>query len=158
MGSDASFYLRAAPRLSPLKECECPILSATAPAPGAWPWQCRNRKELKELVSSLGDETHEWVLALYLDVACNLLAVETLAQGDAWAVQVPISRLMCRGRALGANAFILAHNHPSGIARPSRGDIAVTRRIREVGEAMDLHMLDHVIVAGNEMVSVDPWH
>lgn len=45
----------------------------------------------------------------------------------------------------GAYAFILAHNHPSGDPSPSEADRALTRRIRECAELLQVHMLDHVI-------------
>jgi DNA repair protein RadC len=47
----------------------------------------------------------------------------------------------------GAAAVILAHNHPSGDPSPSRQDIELTKRLREVGELVGITVLDHVVVA-----------
>lgn len=46
----------------------------------------------------------------------------------------------------GAAGFIAAHNHPSGLVQPSQADIALTKRLRTIGEAMDLPLLDHLII------------
>ena len=45
----------------------------------------------------------------------------------------------------GAAAFVLMHNHPSGDPFPSGDDIRITKRIRELGEMMELPMVDHII-------------
>ena len=53
-----------------------------------------------------------------------------------------------------AHAVILVHNHPSGSTSPSEADVAVTRRMKEAGELLQIEMLDHVILgapgAGDE--------
>jgi DNA repair protein RadC len=54
----------------------------------------------------------------------------------------------------GAAAVILAHNHPSGEADPSRADIEVTKRLREVGELCGIAVLDHVVVAEHGFISL----
>jgi len=46
----------------------------------------------------------------------------------------------------GACSIIVCHNHPSGDPAPSRADIEVTRRLREAGNAIDIEMIDHVII------------
>lgn len=49
----------------------------------------------------------------------------------------------------GATAIIVAHNHPSGDPAPSRGDIQVTRQLREAAKVLSIDLLDHII-AGRE--------
>ena len=58
--------------------------------------------------------------------------------------------------ALAANAttVVLAHNHPSGVAVPSREDIETTRRIYAALDAVDVHLADHVVVAEGDYVSM----
>lgn len=53
-----------------------------------------------------------------------------------------------------AYAVILVHNHPSGDARPSAADLAVTRRLEDAGENLGIHVLDHVIVARRGSLSM----
>ena len=45
----------------------------------------------------------------------------------------------------GAAAFVLMHNHPSGVPFPSKEDIKITKKIRELGDMMELPMVDHII-------------
>jgi DNA repair protein RadC len=52
-----------------------------------------------------------------------------------------------------AAAIILVHNHPSGDPTPSAEDIAITRRLREVGELMGVHVLDHVVIGHGRYIS-----
>lgn len=53
----------------------------------------------------------------------------------------------------GAMAIIVAHNHPSGDPTPSRDDLALTARLRDVGELVGIRLLDHVVVAEQGFVS-----
>ena len=50
--------------------------------------------------------------------------------------------------------IILIHNHPSGCPEPSEADIASTKRIEEAGNIINIHLSDHIIVAGNRYVSM----
>jgi hypothetical protein len=50
-------------------------------------------------------------------------------------------------------AVILAHNHPSGVAEPSRADEAITRRLRDALALVDVRVLNHLIVGGSEITS-----
>ncbi len=53
-----------------------------------------------------------------------------------------------------AAALIVAHNHPSGDASPSRQDVELTKRIRDAGAMLGLRLLDHVIVGINHYTSL----
>jgi len=57
--------------------------------------------------------------------------------------------------ALAANAaaVIFAHNHPSGVAQPSQADELLTRQLREALALVEIKVLDHFIVAGNQCLS-----
>ena len=57
---------------------------------------------------------------------------------------------------MGANAtsVVLAHNHPSGIAIPSEEDVQTTRRIAAALQAVEVHLVDHIIVADDDYVSM----
>lgn len=56
----------------------------------------------------------------------------------------------------GAYAFVLVHNHPSGDPTPSEADRALTRRIREAADLLQIHLLDHVII-GRERPAAPPY-
>ena len=148
-------WLARAPRKTSCSECGALL---PEPPPGEYrAFRVRGREELFEYVRSLSAETHEWLLAFYLDRELNLLAVETIARGALGSIWVDQCRIILRGRKLGAMGFILVHNHPSGIAEPSDSDIAITKRLRRLSEDYDCHLLDHFIVAGDSLVEVGIW-
>lgn len=118
------------------------------------PWHVRSRKEVKAYVETLPLEAREWLLALFVDDGLNLLAVDTVARGDISSCPVPFARILCRGHALKATGFILVHNHPSGDPQPSDTDIQLTRRLRRASEDLDMPLLDHFVIAGDDMVNV----
>ena len=55
---------------------------------------------------------------------------------------------------LNASGVVLAHNHPSGIALPSKEDVELTLRLRDALELMSLTLLDHIVVAEDDFVSM----
>lgn len=118
------------------------------------PWHLRDKRMLHEYVRSLSDETHEWLLALYVDNALNLLAVDTIARGSVSEVAVDFPTILCRGHAYKAAWFILVHNHPSGDPSPSQSDIRLTARLRYLSHEFDLPLLDHCIVAGGRIETI----
>lgn len=121
------------------------------------PWHVRGRREVKAYVETLGAETHEWLLALFVDEELNLLAVDTIAKGDVSSCAVPFARILCRGHALKASAFILVHNHPSGDTTPSQSDTEMTVRLSRASRELDMPLLGHFIIAGDQMVDVGYW-
>ena len=58
--------------------------------------------------------------------------------------------------ALRANAskLIVAHNHPSGVAEPSRADITLTKRLSDALALIDVRVLDHMVVGGTDVISL----
>lgn len=116
------------------------------------PWHVLHGKQaVRAYVASLGQEAHEWLLALYVDGALNLLAVDTVARGDVAGCKIPIWKIIDRGHRLGAAGYILVHNHPSGDPRPSRDDILATRRLDELSKDAELPLLNHLIIAGDDI-------
>jgi DNA repair protein RadC len=129
-------------------------------APDAFfrPWHVvYGRLAVKAYVESLGDEAHEWLLALFVDSHYQLLAVDNVARGDTTGVDKCFWRLIDRAHALNAAGFILVHNHPSGNPRPSQTDINITRRLAHVSRELDVPLLDHLIIARGEMREVGGW-
>jgi DNA repair protein RadC len=116
------------------------------------PWHVvHGRAAVHAYVASLGEEAHEWLLALYVDSDYRLLAVDCVARGDASGCPVPFWRLINRGHQLKAAGYILVHNHPSGDPRPSRDDILVTRRLEDLSRDAEMHLLNHLIIAGDDI-------
>ena len=118
------------------------------------PWHVRGRAQVKDYVETLGQEAQEWLLALYVDKDLQLLAVDTVGRGDVSTVHVNFARILCRGHALNAAGFILVHNHPSGNPKPSKADIQITGRLRRASAELEMPMLDHLIIGGDQIESV----
>lgn len=89
----------------------------------------------------------EVFVALYLDVHRRVLAWEQLFAGTIDQTVVHPREVVARALARGAAAVVCAHNHPSGDPRPSRQDIALTRRLYHACRAVDLDLVDHLVVA-----------
>lgn len=141
---------------------ECPNCGAQYWADGALdlrsqvrPWHViHGANAVKQYIASLGEETHEWLLALYVDDDLQLLSVETIARGGISNCPVPKWHLISRAKALQAAGFILVHNHPSGDLQPSRADILVTQSVAMIAREFDAPLLDHFIIAGDKMLSL----
>ena len=113
----------------------------------SYPWHFRGKTTVLDYVASLGHESHEWLLALFVDSHVNLLSVETVALGTVQSVEMPTGHIIRRGLHLGASGYFLAHNHPSGDATPSLADIRATNELGRVTEIVDLTLLEHFIIA-----------
>ncbi|ADE53936.1 RadC family protein [Coraliomargarita akajimensis] len=85
-----------------------------------------------------------WVLCL--DRKNRLLREFEVSSGTATAALASPREVYREAIRLNATAIIAAHNHPSGDPAPSRADIQVTRQLREAGKALQVELLDHVIL------------
>jgi DNA repair protein RadC len=101
----------------------------------------------------LGGLDHEAFAALFLDAQHRLVAFETLFRGTLTHTAVHPREVLKRALAHNAGAVVLAHNHPSGAAEPSRADELVTQSLRQALMLVDVKLLDHVIVARGATVS-----
>lgn len=97
---------------------------------------------------------NETVYLLCLDAKCKVLCCKEVGEGSVNSASVPIRRIV--EMALGANATsaILAHNHPSGLAFPSDEDQLTTRQLAIALAAVDITLVDHMIIADDEFVSL----
>ncbi|AXS79318.1 DNA repair protein RadC [Dechloromonas sp. HYN0024] len=92
---------------------------------------------------------NEVFMALWLDAQNRLLKDDELFVGTLNQTSVYPREVVKAALAHNAAAVILAHNHPSGIAEPSRADEMLTRSLKEALSLVDVRVLDHFIVAGN---------
>ena len=97
---------------------------------------------------------NETVFLLCLDAKCKVITCTEVGEGSVNSAAVPIRRIV--EMALGANAtsVVLAHNHPSGLAIPSGEDVQTTRRLGVALEAVEIRLIDHIIVADKDYVSL----
>jgi DNA repair protein RadC len=94
---------------------------------------------------------HLWVAHVDDDARCLHL---TRHDGHADGADLPIRDIIADAARHGSTGLILAHNHPSGDPSPSATDQRITRRLALVGEAMDVAILDHLVMAGAECRSM----
>jgi DNA repair protein RadC len=96
---------------------------------------------------------HETFGVMFLDAQHRLLVFETLFRGTLTHTAVHPREVAKRALALNAAAVVLAHNHPSGLAEPSRADELVTQSIRQALQLVEVQVLDHVVVGRDGTVS-----
>ena len=102
---------------------------------------------------TLANREHEVFVALFLDARNRLLAADELFRGTLTQTSVFPREVVKRALALNAGAVIFAHNHPSGVAEPSRSGELLTASLKQALVLVDVRVLDHVIVAGSSSVS-----
>lgn len=107
-------------------------------------------------VRSVGiDESQECAYALYLDAKRRLLCEPmVVSRGTADKTFLHPREIFRHAIRLGAVSVIVAHNHPSGDPAPSEEDIKETKRLRETGEIIGIHLDDHVVIGRDAHVSI----
>ncbi len=105
------------------------------------------------LCLQLGHLKQEVFVVLFLDAQNRLIDSETMFTGTLTQTSVYPREVVKRALHYNAAAVVLAHNHPSGLAEPSRADEVLTRKLREALDLVDVRVLDHFVVAGNVALS-----
>jgi DNA repair protein RadC len=105
------------------------------------------------LLARLRHYPHEVFACLLLDNRHRVIAFEELFRGTIDAASVYPREVVKLALDRNAAAIILAHNHPSGIAEPSRADELLTRRLRDALGLVDIRLLDHFVIGDGETVS-----
>ncbi|CAM3622096.1 RadC family protein [Thalassospira profundimaris] len=95
----------------------------------------------------IGHLKNEELHLLFLDRKNRLIADECHQRGTVDHTPVYPREVIKRALELHASALILVHNHPSGDATPSKGDIDMTRKIVDAAKAMDITVHDHIIIS-----------
>jgi DNA repair protein RadC len=108
------------------------------------------RDYLKLRLASLEREVF---IALFLDAQNRLIAADELFAGTLTQTSVYPREVVKQALRRNASAVIFAHNHPSGVAEPSRSDELLTSSLKQALGLVDVRVLDHLIVAGPATVS-----
>ena len=109
------------------------------------------RFELPSTVASyfmeeLRHEEKEMILLLSLDSRLHLIEKYVLSVGTVNASLLSPREVFVHALKCKASSVILLHNHPSGDATPSNGDLFVTGKIKETGELVEIPLIDHIII------------
>lgn len=105
------------------------------------------------LCSKIGHLEHESFWCLWLDAQNRLIVAEELFRGTITQTSVYPREVVKRALAVNAAAVTFAHNHPSGVAEPSRADETLTTTLKQALALVDVRMLDHFVVAGTHATS-----
>lgn len=104
--------------------------------------------------SYLVDDKKESFVALLLDAKNQIIRPTTVHIGTLTRSLVGPREVFRDAIRDGASSLIVAHNHPSGDPEPSPEDIDVTERIAEIGQILEIPLLDHVILGEHRFVSL----
>ena len=114
-----------------------------------------NPQRVKDyLALQLGGRSHETFAVLFLDAQHRFLRLDEMFAGTFNQTSVYPREVVKRALALNAAAVVLAHNHPSGVAEPSRADEFLTQTLKSALHLVDVRVLDHVIVGVGHVVSL----
>lgn len=101
---------------------------------------CRELYEMNNL-------SYEKMVMLTLNTQHQVVGCFEVARGTVDGSAIYPREIVTRALLTNAKAVILAHNHPSGTPSPSRADITVTQKVKDVLAMLDIDLLDHIIVA-----------
>lgn len=144
MGESAALLLRLVPLLA--EKCRVrdkgPVILNSTEKAGNY------------LLRRFEGKNYELVYELCLDRKGKLLVSKLLTEGDVNGAELNIRKLVENALLANASAVILSHNHPSGIALPSGEDFATTDRVQAALSGVGIQLVDHIIVADGDFVSM----
>lgn len=102
----------------------------------------------------LARQPHEVFAVMFLDAQNRLIELEVMFRGTLTQTSVYPREIVLRALQRHAASVVLAHNHPSGTVQPSRADEALTHTLKAALALVDVRVLDHVIVAPGNALSM----
>ena len=112
-------------------------------------------EEIVEVIKPVFDGMdREQFVVLYLNMKLHPIGVEIIAIGGSYECNVEIKNVFEGAIVTNAVAIAVAHNHPSGVPKPSDGDFTLTRQIAWDGEILGICLMDHVIIGEDTFYSM----
>ena len=102
---------------------------------------------------AIGSRAHEVFVCIWLDAQHRVIEIEEAFRGTLTQTSVYPREIVKAALRFNAAAVIFAHNHPSGAAQPSQADELLTRSLKEALALVEVKVLDHFVVAGNQAIS-----
>ena len=102
---------------------------------------------------ALARREHEVFAVLFLDAQHQLIEMEEMFRGSLTQTSVYPREVVKRALAHNAAAVVLAHNHPSGVAEPSRADECLTQTLKSALALVDIRVLDHLVIGRGDVIS-----
>lgn len=126
----------------------------TVNPPGADRVAIRDPEDIYHLFRNMRNLEREELRVVVMNTKHEVIRTFSIYKGTVCAASVRVAEVLQPAIKLGMPNMIVVHNHPSGDPTPSPEDTAVTRRIRESAEIMDIELLDHVVIAARGFVSM----
>lgn len=114
----------------------------------------RTAKQAYGHLKSIGYMQKEQLRGLYLNSRYQVIHEEVISIGSLTANIVHPREVFQPALEYGAVAVIVAHNHPSGNPTPTDDDLHVTEQLREAGRILGIDLLDHLVIAGDDFISM----
>ena len=114
----------------------------------------RTAKQTYNYLKDMGSLPKEQLRGLYLNSRYRLIHDEVISVGSLTANIVHPREVFKPALEYSAAAVIIAHNHPSGSVKPTKGDVEVTKQLIKAGKILGVDLLDHIIIAKNKFASV----
>lgn len=108
---------------------------------------------IKWLKLEIGHLKQENFVVIFLDTKHHIIDYQIVFKGTLNASLVHAREIYKQAISKSASAIIVSHNHPSGDCTPSNADISVSNRLKEVGNLMEIRLIDHIIVSDNDYYS-----
>lgn len=115
----------------------------------------RNAKDVSRYLEDMRNLPKEHLRGLYLNAHQRIIHDEVISIGTVNSNLIHPREVFKPALEYGAAAVILAHNHPSGTAKPSDADLAITRQLVEAGKLIGISLLDHVIITKKGFTSIE---
>ena len=103
---------------------------------------------------NLSMKSEEYLYMICLNTKNKVLGIFEVSHGSLNSSIVHPREVFKRAVMINSANIIIAHNHPSGDIAPSKEDIAITCRLKECGEVLGIKLLDHIIVGGDNYISL----
>ena len=98
--------------------------------------------------------TNEALMMVSIDIKNKIISCSVVAEGTVDSAKVSRRKIMEEAMKVKATRVILAHNHPCGVAVPSSEDVVITKEIGRLFAQVGIELVDHIIVANDDYVSM----
>ncbi len=145
IGENSAIFLKLMPEIARIYQEDKHMINKKVPSLE----DCYNK-----LVSEFTGRTEETVAIMLFDSKGKIVYDGIINKGSVNAVEIYSRKIIELLSAYSATSIIIAHNHPSGIALPSREDIKSTDKLKIIFDNMNVSFIDHIIVADGDFVSM----
>lgn len=112
-------------------------------------------EQIFQTFNFLKNETKEYFISIHLDGKNRIVCIDQVSVGSLNQSIVHPREVFKTSLLSSAAAMILVHNHPSGDPTPSREDMEITKRLKEVGDLLGIRVLDHIVIGDTYMSFVE---